>query len=267
MALHGRIDKAPNEAAIVLIAHGYAEHLGRYDELVKHLNRAGLTCYRYDHEGHGKSEGKRARVDVNDLVRQHYRVRQQIRAAHPSTPLFLLGHSMGGLITAASAVGRPDDIAGVILSSPALGTNPSLSGPVSDALYEVSKFVPSIPVAPFKVEGISRTQKVVDSYLEDPLNYVGPVQMLTGASMMALGHRVMELAPRWTPDTLILQGDRDDVVSVSATREFASKAGTEVEFPPTIDYVEVPEAYHEIFNEPEGPVMMTLVAQWIKDQL
>ncbi|MBV7363431.1 lysophospholipase [Actinomycetaceae bacterium TAE3-ERU4] len=267
MTLHGKVDPTENPCAVALIAHGYAEHLGRYQRLTEALNRAGITVYRYDHHGHGKSAGPRANVDVNDLVRQHYRARKQIEQLHPNLPLFLIGHSMGGLITAASALGRPNAIAGVVLSAPALGANTSLKGPLADAVYELGRLLPKIPAGKLNPNALSNDPGIVEEYLNDPLNYNGSVPLLTGASIVALGQRILEHCPKWTPDTLILQGQNDTIVSLEATRRFAQDAGTTADVPPTIDYVEVPDAQHEVLNETEGPILMSLISQWIKDHL
>ncbi|AOZ72204.1 hypothetical protein BK816_01935 [Boudabousia tangfeifanii] len=265
MYLHGVYTPAKQPKAIALITHGYAEHADRYTPLVKMLTRHHISTYRYDHFGHGKSTGPRAQVNVNDLVRQHYRVRQQIQEQH-QLPLFLIGHSMGGLITAASTLAKPDGVAGVVLTGPALGINPSLPGPVADALYEAGKLLPKIPASPFDPSGLSFDPKVVEHYKHDPLNYVGPVPLLTGSSMAALGKRVVERAPHWSPDTLIIVGESDEIVDQKAIHEFQQSAGKAQPAQPNVDLMTIPAAKHEVLNEAEGPVLMALIAEWISQR-
>lgn len=266
MYIHGTVNRPDNPIGTILIAHGYAEHSGRYQRLTEVLVQHNFVVYRYDHPGHGLSDGTRATVDVNNLVREHYRIRQQIRQLEADLPLFLLGHSMGGLITAASTLAQPDDIAGVVLSGPALGLSPSSPIPIADALYEAGKLIPRLPVKGFDADVISRDHTVVENYLNDPLNYIGSVPLLTGASMSALGHRVQERMREWTPDVLFLQGAEDNLVDINVAREFSRQAGTNRPVRPSVDYIEIPVAQHEVFNEPEGPVFMTLAAQWLKER-
>ncbi|OKL48752.1 alpha/beta hydrolase [Boudabousia marimammalium] len=266
MYLYGTVKAAEKPIGVVLLVHGYAEHSGRYRELIEELNQHDLTVVTYDHASHGLSEGPRAQVDVNDLLRQHYRVRKQVREMFPNLPLFLLGHSMGGLITAASVLTQPDDIAGVVLSGPALGLRPSLPIPVTEALYQLGKWLPSLPMSPFDEDGISYDRANVQDYLDDPLNYVGSVPLLTGSSMANLGLRLRDKFAKWTPDALVLQGADDDIVDIQIVRKFAAEAGTAHDVRPVIDYVEIPDSRHELYREAQGPVFNTLTAQWIQQR-
>ena len=107
--MHVSFERTTQEAPLgtVLLAHGYAEHSGRYAHLRSALTRAGYDVAYYDHAGHGTSEGPRARVDVGALIRDFGDARRAA-LAHARTPdLFLFGHSMGGLIAAASTILDP----------------------------------------------------------------------------------------------------------------------------------------------------------------
>ena len=117
----------------VLLSHGYAEHSGRYAHLRSALTRAGYDVAYYDHAGHGTSEGPRARVDVGTLIRDFGDARRAT-LAHARTPdLFLFGHSMGGLIAAASTILDPTRLRGTILSAPALRPLPCPRTPADRA--------------------------------------------------------------------------------------------------------------------------------------
>ena len=120
--MHVSFERTAQEAPLgtVLLAHGYAEHCGRYAHLRSALTRAGYDVAYYDHAGHGTSEGPRARVDVGALIRDFGDARRAA-LAHARTPdLFLFGHSMGGIIAAASTILDPTRLRGTVLSAPAL---------------------------------------------------------------------------------------------------------------------------------------------------
>lgn len=98
-----------NPRRAMVLVHGYAEHSGRYDGMAMHFAARGFAVHAYDQAGHGRTRGPRGHVDrfgrlVDELVRFVDLVRQE----DPTLPLTLVGHSMGGLVTAAAAVlGKP----------------------------------------------------------------------------------------------------------------------------------------------------------------
>src|SRR5919205_591186 len=102
--------------ATVVISHGAAEHSGRYRHVVERLVPDGYAIAALDHRGHGRSEGRRAVIDrwanaVADLDTFVDRARDE----QPDTPLFLLGHSLGGAIALSCALGHQDKLDGLIL--------------------------------------------------------------------------------------------------------------------------------------------------------
>ena len=100
--------------AAVIVAHGYAEHSGRYEALAHRLVAEGYAVYALDYRGHGQSGGKRASIRVfreyvDDLVRFIDRVRE----TRPHPPRFLFGHSMGGLIALQLVLEHPEKVEGL----------------------------------------------------------------------------------------------------------------------------------------------------------
>lgn len=112
--------------AVVLISHGYGEHVGRYGNVVDAVVPRGYAVFGADHRGHGRSRGARGHVGsfaeyVTDLHGFRIRIGERLK----DTPVFLLGHCLGGLIGVHYALGHAATLDGLILSSPALGlTNP-----------------------------------------------------------------------------------------------------------------------------------------------
>ena len=110
--------------AVVVLVHGFIEHSGRYAHVADHLTQRGFAVYALDHYGHGKSDGHPGFVErfsvyldgVDELLRK-------VRTEHPSLPLFLIGHSMGGLIAASWLPAHQDEIRACVLSGPALKTD------------------------------------------------------------------------------------------------------------------------------------------------
>src|SRR5467141_2513264 len=84
---------------VALLAHGYGEHAGRYAHVAQRLVAEGSAVYAPDFEGHGLSEGDRARIQtIDDLVDELASVYKASRLANTGMPVVLIGHSLGGLI-------------------------------------------------------------------------------------------------------------------------------------------------------------------------
>ena len=166
--MHVSFERTAQDAPLgtVLLAHGYAEHCGRYAHLRSALTRTGYDVAYYDHAGHGTSEGPRARVDVGALIRDFGDARRAA-LAHARTPdLFLFGHSMGGIIAAASTILDPTRLRGTVLSAPALRPLPHVSPSQARRLLPIARLRPGLVVAKgasdMEVSPLSRDPQVHD---------------------------------------------------------------------------------------------------------
>ena len=109
--------------AVVLLAHGMAEHSGRYAYLGQTLCAAGFALYAHDQRGHGKTaeRGTLGYFADNDgwsaVVSDVGSLAQHIGQTHPGVPIFLLGHSMGIYIAQAYLMHHNASLQGAILSA------------------------------------------------------------------------------------------------------------------------------------------------------
>ena len=114
--------------AVVLIVHGLGEHSGRYANVVDALVPLGYGVYALDHIGHGKSEGEREMVkrfeDYTDTLTTYLTM---VKAEQAGKPIFLLGHSMGGLIASHYLLDHQDAFAGAVISAPAVKIGEGIS--------------------------------------------------------------------------------------------------------------------------------------------
>ncbi|MFC4425994.1 alpha/beta hydrolase [Deinococcus navajonensis] len=252
---------APSARGMVLLSHGVGEYAGRYVEryhsLIPALVAAGFTVYAYDQRGHGQSAGRRAVVDMNLLVKDHLRAREALRGE--DLPLFAFGHSMGGLVTAASAARDPRGLAGVILSSPAL-----LVGEGEPALLKrlaplLARVAPALPVTRLDAGGLSRLSGEVEAYRADASIYQGKVPALTGASMLGLSARLWPDYARWTLPTLVLHGAEDRITDPQGSQRFFDTIAS-----PDKTFIHQEGGYHELLNdEPRAEIREHIVA-WLR---
>ena len=111
--------------AVVVISHGLASHSGVFGDFAKTMNRNDIAVYRFDHRGHGKSDGRDS-IHINsyfEMVEDLRLVVVKAKQENPNTPVFVLGHSMGGHISALYGTKYPHDVNGFILAAGVLRYN------------------------------------------------------------------------------------------------------------------------------------------------
>jgi len=138
---------------VVIICHGGAEHIQRYEHLAKFFRQNGYAVYGIDHQGHGMSDGDSGHVEqFEDFVNDLLLFSQRIADEYPNCKRFILGHSMGGLVALHCASRNPSLYnGGVILSSPYLGPGPKLpfnpNNPIIESLFRfLSNYLPKLPL-------------------------------------------------------------------------------------------------------------------------
>ncbi|MDN6794203.1 MAG: lysophospholipase [Propionibacterium sp.] len=258
MELHTHLAATDHPLGTVLITHGYAEHSGRYAHVVSALTEGGWDVHTHDLPGHGTAPGPRARVDVGALILDHLRLRREALERSRTEGLFLLGHSMGATIAAASSLLEGDRLNGVVLTGPALRPDPSMPSSVAHSLLPMARMAPGTPTVHLDDARISRVADVVREYREDPLVYHGRVPLLTAVTLVVQGDRVIDNAAMLTVPTLILHGGADALAHVEGSREYVERTRTAEVHLRIID-----GAYHEILNEPEGPALLQDIMMWM----
>lgn len=246
----------PREKAVatVVLVHGYAEHSGRYEAVGDALAAAGFAVWATDLTGHGASPGERASVhDVAELVADVRALFGCARDARPALPVFVLGHSMGGLVATTFTLDHQDELAGLVLSGPAVG-DPSTIEPLL-ALDPLPEVVLSSDL-------LSRDPRVGADYDRDPLNYRGPFRRETLRTLTAGARRVRERFADLHLPLLVLHGQEDELVTSAASEDLYAAASSHDK-----ELGIYPRLRHEILNEPEGPEIVARIAAWMAARL
>ncbi|WP_088103891.1 alpha/beta hydrolase [Halalkalibacter urbisdiaboli] len=232
---------------VIIIVHGAGEHHGRYQWLAKKWNQHGLEVIMGDLPGQGQTRGKRGHIQsFNQYIDT---VEGWIEEGRKKKlPIFLFGHSMGGLVAIRTLMDRSYAyIEGVILSSPCLGLTQPPGKNKEFAMKLVHIVAPSFSAkSGIKPELTTRNEQIREAYIRDELRVTKVsarwYQELTKA--MRLSHRYPEKFPDLP--LLVLQSGEDYIVDKFAVRDwFNSLALTNKH------YKEWDRLYHEIFNEPE----------------
>lgn len=254
----------PTNNASLVVCHGLGEHSGRYERLTAAARKMGLAVFAMDHAGHGQSGGNRGCIDSFDqLVLAVRRVADIAgQAVGPDKKLFVLGHSMGGLIAAITVLRFPELFAGAILSSPALGLAVKVPPLKAAAGRVLAGLLPSLTLDnELNPEHLSRVPEEVKAYVEDPLVH-RRVSTRLFSQMMAQMDEAHGRADRFRTPLLGFHGTGDRITDHAATRRFVERAASSDKTFKTYE-----GAYHETMNDVCGAEVVADVARWLADRL
>ncbi len=232
--------------AVLLIAHGYAEHSGRYMNVVNHFIPLGYQVYALDHRGHGKSDGKLDEIsDFSIFVADLKKFFDIIRKEYPDKKLFLIGHSMGSLISLLYTLDYQQELAGLVISG---GGLPKPDDPP----------LPKRPAdQPLDSSFLSRDPEVIKSYENDPLVYRGPIPQAIESGMFKGLNQLSGEVKNIKLPVIIMAGD--GVMDGARSQNLYDSIGSEDK-----TLKRYPDLMHEIFNEPEHPQVMADLEKWLE---
>jgi acylglycerol lipase len=249
--------------AVLPIVHGLGEHSGRYLNVVNHFVPLGYVVYGLDHIGHGKSGGAREFVehfdDFSDTFTQYMNMLKQWQ---PGKPIFLLSHSIGGLIAAYYLLDHQAEFQGAIFSAPVVKVASHVSKTTVFMARALSLLAPSAGVLPVDPSTISRDPDVVKAYVADPLVFHGKTTARLAAEMLRALIRVSGETDKITLPFLDMQGSGDLLVDPDGAQILYERAGSKDKTLKIYDGL-----YHEIFNEPERAVVFNDIETWLAAHL
>jgi len=249
--------------AVLLVAHGAAEHSARYQPLAQFFTGCEFAVAALDHNGHGYSEGRPGHVSsFNEYLYDLAIFHRQIAARYAGAPMFLFGHSMGGLITSNYLLHHQREFVGGILSGPAIKTDLQ-PGPLQMLLLRLlALLIPRVGMLKLNANGISRDPEVVRKYIEDPLVFHGRMSARMLRELFAGMNAIQTGAVRIKLPILLLHGGEDVMTAPEGSRflyEHISSTDKTMKIYPGL--------YHEILNEPERAEVLAQMLDWIELRL
>ena len=246
-----------NPRAAAVIVHGLCEHQGRYDYFAELFHKAGIATYRFDHRGHGRSEGERTYFgDFNELLDDTNVVVDMAIEENPEIPVFLIGHSMGGFTVSLYGSKYPDKkLRGIITSGALTKDNGGL-------ITGVPKDLDPHTLLPNELgAGVCSVAEIVDWYGKDPYNMKTFTTGLCYAICDGL-EWFAETGKDFAYPVLMLHGEKDGLVSLQDTYDFFAAAASKDKQMKIYGGL-----FHEIFNEYCRDEVIGDVIRWIDNRI
>lgn len=247
--------------AVVVICHGVNSHGGQYLWPAGQLAMAGFATFTLDLRGRGKSDGERYYVDdVADYVADVAAVIRLAKSRHPGLPVFLLGHSAGGVVSCTYALDLPSELAGLICESFAFKV------PAPDVALAVIKglsyIAPRLPVLKLRNEDFSRDPIAVRILNSDPLTPNETQPAKTVAALVRANERLRREFPRIKLPVFILHGTADKATMPAGSQLFHDTAGSHDKTLKLYD-----GHFHDLLNDVGKQAVLEDIRGWIEARI
>ena len=246
-----------NARGVVVIVPGFNSHSGYYQWVAQQLASIGLSVYALDLRGRGNSDGERFYVQsFADYESDVQTVVSRAKSREPGLPVFLLGHSAGGVVSCLYAIDYPGELAGLICEDFAFQV------PAPDfalaVLKGLSHIAPHAHVVRLKNEDFSRDPEVVRAMNEDPLiaHETQPTQ--TMAAIVRADERLKNEFPGITLPVLIIHGTGDKAAKLSGSNRLFDEAGS---VDKTLKLYE--GSYHDPLNDLDRQTVIADIRDWL----
>lgn len=257
----------PPVLGVLALVHGLGEHSGRYSNVVKALTAAGYAVFAFDNQGHGKSEGQRGHIDRWQDYRYNMQAfLQLVRQQEPVAPLFLMGHSLGGLIvldyvlrSAQSPQFQDLDIQGIVVSAPPIQPVGSTASSARIVLARLlSGLLPRLSLQMgLDKSGLSRCPDVAEQIADDPLVH-SCVTLRWGTETLNTIRWVKTHIDQLQLPILLVHGEADPIIAPAGSRQIFQQIQT-----PDKTLNLYPGSYHEPHNDLDAEVVVADLVNWL----
>ncbi len=256
----------PNPRVTIVMCHGFTNHSGDYEHYIKMLNAENYSVYSYDMRGHGKTSSELGDLDhyqtyINDL---HVMVRMALRE-NLHIPLFTLGFSMGGLVSAMFGVQYPNTLSGQLFLGPAVGYVAAVEGNLKYLTSLGGKIAPNLWVE-FKGDTISLNDPRKKETLEDNFVFTSKNPLQRKYYTMRFVNTVFVAAPNYLLDVLqdyrypcfIMHGALDKTVHPSVGKHFYDTISSKDK-----SWKLYEGMHHVLYDEPDGDTVIMDSIAWL----
>src|SRR5258706_657521 len=242
----------------VCLVHGLGEHSSRYAHVAEAFCKEGYVLFAADSRGHGRSEGARGYINsIEDFMQDIDVLSEQVGLHYGGLPVFLYGHSLGGILVLYYSLQRRPKVKGVIATSPALHSALENQPVKVMAAKILGAFLPTVEVPTgLDAKAISRDDKVVQTYFNDPLVH-GKASLGFGKAMLGVTQWTLEHAGEFSLPLLLMHGKADEIAFPSSSIEFAAKLKN------NCTLMLWDGGYHELQNDLEQAEVLKTMTIWM----
>ena len=249
--------------AVIMLIHGLGEHSARYDAIGNYFIENRFAMESIDLPGHGKSSGKRGHIDkFSDFISAANHLLSLISKKYPNKPIFLLGHSMGGLISTLLLFDKQHLFSGALLSGAAIQHPNEPNRWILKVISAISHLAPKIGILKLDFTAISRDQNEIQKYINDPLVNKGKLSASLLVEMFKTMRISKERANEIKLPIRIMHGEADTMTAPEGSQYLYDHISSADKILKLYD-----EMYHEIFNEPGAEKIYTEIVDWLNDRL
>ena len=243
---------------VLLLVHGLAEHSGRYEGLASWFAERNTAVHAFDHQGHGRANGRRGHLRrFRHLLDDLDSVLRSVQSEHAEHRVFLVGHSMGGLIVTEFLRDRKPKVPGAVTSGAALALPPLVSSFRVSLLRVARRLAPRWTISTIiDTDALSRDPAVGTAYSADPL-VLKRMTLGLAAELFATIRGAAGGAAEIEVPMLLLHGEDDPICPIEGSRSFESELAAPSELRT------YPGLRHEIFNEPERETVFEDIDAWL----
>ena len=247
--------------AVIVVCHGVNSHGGQYVWAAEQFAAAGFAVFALDLRGRGRSDGERFYVeDVADYVSDVANTIALAKARHPGMPVYLLGHSAGGVVSATYVLENQAQLAGFVCESFAFQV--PAPGFALAAIKGISHLAPRLPVLRLKNEDFSRDPKAIEALNNDPLIAHEVQPAMTVAALVRADERLHDEFPSITLPVLIMHGTDDKATVCHGSQFFYDTVGSKDK---TLKLYQ--GHYHDLLNDVGKEQALADIQQWIVARL
>ena len=250
-----------NARAVVVVCHGVNSHGGQYLWSGEQFAKAGFAAYALDLRGRGKSEGERLYVDtVAEYVDDVAATIELAKSRNPGLPVFLLGHSAGGVVSATYTLDNQKELAGFICESFAFQVY--APGFALAAIKGLSHIAPRLPVLKLPLEAFTRDSAALAALKADPLIANENQPAATVAALVRADERLMEEFPNIRIPVFIMHGTADKATVPAGSQVFFDTVGAKDK---TLKLYK--DHFHDLLNDIGKEQVMADIVAWIDKRL
>ncbi|KAM7475281.1 hypothetical protein LguiB_022524 [Lonicera macranthoides] len=251
---------------LVVILHGLNEHSGRYSDFAKQLNVNGYKVYGMDWIGHGGSDGLHAYVNsLDDAITDMKSFLGKVTCENPGIPCFVFGHSTGAAIVLKAALDPKVEacVTGIVLTSPAVGVQPS--HPIFRVLAPIiSLLIPKYQLSAANKKGmpVSRDPEALVAKYSDPLVYTGSIRVRTGYEILRISTYLQQNLNKLNVPFFVLHGTADTVTDPEGSRKLYDEASSMDKNIKLLDGF-----LHDLLFEPERDDIVNEIIEWFNHRM